>query len=417
MKISIDCNSNKVSNTACDNMVAAISRCAEQSRLAAADSNCNTINIVVNPDLSKYDHYEQVTNKVFILREEGTMQIDSAALTLFRDYCVGLYSSLFKEIKSILLVLGTDAKAETKTNTTSATHDKGANDNEAVQSYQATTPLYTLDKVILSHDTKAQIDRAITLIEQHNKIFNEWGFSDVDPHTKTILCFFGAPGTGKTMCAHALASQLGKKILIASYASIESKWVGEGPKNLQRIFNDAQEQDAILFFDEADSFLSKRVANAETGSDKHYNRMSNEMFQLLENYNGVIIFATNLVTDFDKAFKSRILAFIEFAEPDHDTRKRLIEIMIPKRLPMKQRLSDEELDTLAEISDGFSGREIRKAMLTTLAEGATKGVTEFTIEEFKAGFTSVRSETMAVNEEAKVEIEGSLITDFINQNK
>lgn len=417
MKISIDCNSNKVSNTACDNMVAAISRCAEQSRLAAADSNCNTINIVVNPDLSKYDHYEQVTNKVFILREEGTMQIDSAALTLFRDYCVGLYSSLFKEIKSILLVLGTDAKAETKTNTTSATHDKGANDNEAVQSYQATTPIYTLDKVILSHDTKAQIDRAITLIEQHNKIFNEWGFSDIDPHTKTILCFFGAPGTGKTMCAHALASQLGKKILIASYASIESKWVGEGPKNLQRIFNDAQEQDAILFFDEADSFLSKRVANAETGSDKHYNRMSNEMFQLLENYNGVIIFATNLVTDFDKAFKSRILAFIEFAEPDHDTRKRLIEIMIPKRLPMKQRLSDEELDTLAEISDGFSGREIRKAMLTTLAEGATKGVTEFTIEEFKAGFTSVRSETMAVNEEAKVEIEGSLITDFINQNK
>ena len=91
--------------------------------------------------------------------------------------------------------------------------------------------------------------------------------------------------------------------------------------------------------------------------------------------------------------------------------------MIPKRLPMKQRLSDEELDTLAEISDGFSGREIRKAMLTTLAEGATKGVTEFTIEEFKAGFSSVRSETMAVNEEAKVEIEGSLITDFINQNK
>lgn len=84
------------------------------------------------------------------------------------------------------------------------------------------------------------------------------------------------------MCAHALASELKKKIMIASYASIESKWVGEGPKNLRRIFSDAEEQDAILFFDEADSFLSKRVSNAETGSDKHYNRMSNEMFQSLD---------------------------------------------------------------------------------------------------------------------------------------
>ena len=89
--------------------------------------------------------------------------------------------------------------------------------------------------------------------------------------------------------------------MIASYASIESKWVGEGPKNLRRIFSDAEEQDAILFFDEADSFLSKRVSNAETGSDKHYNRRSNEMFQLLESYNGIVIFATNLVSDFDTA--------------------------------------------------------------------------------------------------------------------
>lgn len=416
MDISINHNSKSVNKDACDNLLAAIEECANNSRLSSPNSNCSSIEIIVDPDLSKYDHYEQVTTRIFIIKDDETANINNKALSLFRSYCVGLYSNLFKDIKSILLRLNSNARAQSSTDESTDPNNR-ANDDEAVQSYQATKPLYTLDRVILSNDTRAQIDRAISLIEQHNKIFNEWGYSEIDPHTKTILCFFGAPGTGKTMCAHALASKLGKKILIASYASIESKWVGEGPKNLQRIFSDAQEQDAILFFDEADSFLSKRVTNAETGSDKHYNRMSNEMFQLLENYNGVIIFATNLVTDFDKAFKSRILAFIEFVEPDHDTRKKLIDIMIPKRLPMLHRLTDEELDTLATISEGFSGREIRKAVLTTLADGATNGVSQFTVKEFEVGFNSVKAENLAIDQQANTDIDSNLITGFLNQNK
>lgn len=127
------------------------------------------------------------------------------------------------------------------------------NDEDQLPSYTATLPRYDLGKVILDESTKNQIERAIALINNQHLIFESWGFREVDPNTKTILCFFGAPGTGKTMCAHALAKQLGKKILIASYASIESKWVGEGPKNMRKIFEDATNQDAILFFDEADS--------------------------------------------------------------------------------------------------------------------------------------------------------------------
>ena len=411
MKINVICNTDLISKSAQQKMLVAIENCVRKSQLSSVDS-IGGIDLIINPDLASYDHYEQVSNRVFCQIEDDIAAISNQAISLFKLCCVGLDTSLFKEIRNIMLRFTNAGVAETPCVKPSATQGT-ANEDEEQSSYQAVKPIYTLDKVILREDTKVQIDRAISLVEQRDKIFNEWGYSEVDPHTKTILCFYGAPGTGKTMCAHAVAARLNKNILIASYASIESKWVGEGPKNLQRIFSDAQEQDAVLFFDEADSFLSKRVNNAETSSDKHYNRMSNEMFQLLENFNGIIIFATNLVSDFDKAFKSRILAFIEFAEPDFDTRKRLIGIMIPKRLPMASRLTDEELGVLADISEGFSGREIRKAILTTLAEGATSNVSIFTLQEFKTGFSAVRAETKAVDEMAKIDVSGDIITDFL----
>lgn len=411
MNINIKCNDKIVERTACDNLLAAITDCTRKSKIS---TQSGSIEIVVNPDMSEYDHYEQITTKIFCV-EKGKINWDESVLAIFKFNCIGLHPSLFKDIDRIMMVFVPADDSNARSNDTEPkAENKSDDDDDEVRSYKAVKPIYTLDKVILSNATKLQIDRAISLVEQHDKIFNEWGYSEIDPYTKTILCFYGAPGTGKTMCAHAIASKLGKNILIASYASIESKWVGEGPKNLQRIFTDAIEQDAVLFFDEADSFLSKRVNNAETGSDKHYNRMSNEMFQLLESFNGIVIFATNMVTDFDKAFKSRILAFIEFVVPDHDTRKKLINIMIPKKLPMTRPLTDEELDVLADISEGFSGREIRKAILTTFAEGATTGVEVFSLEQFKVGFNSVKEETISVNENAA--LENGIIADFFEYN-
>ncbi len=297
-----------------------------------------------------------------------------------------------------------DRSANSESKTSSEYEDK-------LPSYEAVLPKYDLDKVILDNLTHNQILRAIALINNQTLIFDTWGFRDVDPNTKTILCFYGAPGTGKTMCAHAIAKKIGKNILIASYASIESKWVGEGPKNMRKIFEDASNQDAILFFDEADSFLSKRVNNAETGSDKHYNRMSNEMFQLLEDFDGVVIFATNLVTDFDKAFKSRILSFVEFTLPDSNTRKKLIQSMIPSKLPLVTPLTEYEYEILSSASDGFSGREIRKALLTSLSEAALNSRTTLSIDDLLIGFVSVQSERKAIEDTATRE--RNIISDYL----
>ncbi len=371
------------------------------------DLYCN-IGIDGSIQESVKNQFAKVKDNIYVGFIDNVIEISMRRVLLFE--LMAISDDKMKSAVNVVVLISCNPIRQPECNTNTEAQASTYNENR-LPSYEATHPKYDLDKVILDETTHNQILRTMALIKNQSLIFDTWGFRDVDPNTKTILCFYGAPGTGKTMCAHALAKKLDKNILIASYASIESKWVGEGPKNMRKIFEDASNQDAILFFDEADSFLSKRVINAETGSDKHYNRMSNEMFQLLEDFDGIVIFATNLVTDFDKAFKSRILSYVEFTLPDEKTRKRLIQSMIPSKLPLANPLTDYDLEILASASDGFSGREIRKALLTSLSEAALNSRTILSIDDLLTGFMSVQSERKAIEETATRE--RSIISDYL----
>lgn len=382
--------------------------------LISHDLYCN-IGIDGNIPESYKNKFAKVKDNTFVGFIDNVIEDSTRRSLLFE--LMAISDDKIKSAVNVVVLISCNPISQPGNNTNTESKES-TEDEDRRPSYEATHPKYDLDKVILEETTHNQILRSIALINNQSLIFDAWGFREVDPNTKTILCFYGAPGTGKTMCAHALAKKLGKNILIASYASIESKWVGEGPKNMRKIFEDASNQGAILFFDEADSFLSKRVNNAETGSDKHYNRMSNEMFQLLEDFNGVVIFATNLVTDFDKAFKSRILSFVEFTLPDKPTRNRLIQSMIPSKLPLVRPLNEYDLEVLVNVSDGFSGREIRKALLTSLSEAALNKKSELSIDDLLVGFVSVQTERKAIEETASRE--RNIISDYIevsNQNK
>lgn len=233
--------------------------------------------------------------------------------------------------------------------------------------YHSIDPIFTLDEVVMNQDERDAIMRAISLVKEKDLVYNKWGFSKVDKHTKSVLCFHGVPGTGKTMAAHGVASFLGKKILIGSYAQIESEFVGVGAKNLKAFFDCAAQQDAVLFIDEADTFLSKRLPSSND-SAKHYNSMSNELYQLVENFDGCIIFASNHIKDFDPAIISRIIEPIEFRLPDYEARKQIIEKLLQDKFPIEGGKTDELISELAKITDGFSGRDIRKALLICNAD-------------------------------------------------
>lgn len=231
-------------------------------------------------------------------------------------------------------------------------------------------PRYNFSQIILEENIRKEIFDAVKVIECKELIYNDWGFSEVDPIPRSILNFYGEPGTGKTMCAHAIANHLGKNILALNYSEIESKYVGEAPKNLQKAFDIAKESDSVLFFDEADSFLGKRIENVTQGADQALNSLRSQMLILLEEFSGVVLFATNLVTNFDPAFESRILKHIRFELPNLEARAAIIKKMIPSRLPVNKPFTNDEYIECSKQIEGFSGREIKGAILDLLLSKA-----------------------------------------------
>ena len=227
-------------------------------------------------------------------------------------------------------------------------------------------PKYTLDDIILSDAVKAQILDVATYAENSYRVFEIWGFKKTHKYSKRIgVNLYGAPGTGKTMAAHAIAKNLGRKILVVNYADIESKFVGETPKNIRKVFEVAKKTNSILFFDEADAILSKRVTNMTQAVDVSVNQTRSVMLMLMNEFQDFIIFATNFISNFDPAFMRRISIHVKFELPDVECRKKLWAMYIPKELP-----NNIDVDEIAKKFDGLSGSDIANAMLNAAFKAA-----------------------------------------------
>ncbi len=367
------------------------------------------LTLVVNPtDEELNDSYKQ-RDYVFI-KSSSELEGDSDIYAL--NLCLSKLS-FPKEIGNILIVVGTKEYALNKVNNNSE-------DSSKIK-YEAVEPNWSLDEIVLTNDVRKKLERATKIIVNKNVIFNTLGYSRADKTIKSIICFYGPAGTGKTITAQAIAKQLKKKIVFSSYAQIESKYVGDGAKNLRKIFQDAEAQDAVLFMDECDSFLSKRIESTDSGSDKHYNRMSNELFQLLENHTGCIIFATNLLTDIDKAFKSRIIDSIYFPLPDKEGRAKILKKMCLPEILNSVFKTDKDLDEFAEHLDGFSGRDMRKSLLLSYAEisddVANVGFDRYawSLDKFRCGFDDVKNSFSESTENSSLPVNN--VQSFIDNKR
>lgn len=233
-------------------------------------------------------------------------------------------------------------------------------------------PKWSLDDIILPQAVREKILDVANYSENTHRVFELWGFKHTHKFSRRIgINLYGAPGTGKTMAAHAIAKQLGKKILIVNYADIESKYVGETPKNIRKAFEAAKNSDSILFFDEADAILSKRVTNMTQAVDVSVNQTRSVMLMLMNEYQDFIIFATNFIENFDPAFMRRISMHVEFTLPDEDCRRKLWRMYTPEELP-----HNLDFDELAKKFDGISGSDISNAMLNAAFKAARLGVDE-----------------------------------------
>ena len=167
------------------------------------------------------------------------------------------------------------------------------------------------------------------------------------------------------MAAHAIANYLGRKILCVNYAEIESKYVGETPNNIYRAFKAAEQTHSILFFDEADAILSRRVTNMNNATDVSVNQTRSVLLTILNTYQDFIIFATNFIENFDPAFLRRISYHIKFELPDYDCRYRLWKHYIPTEMP-----NDFDLEILSKTYENISGSDIANSVLMAAFKAA-----------------------------------------------
>lgn len=235
------------------------------------------------------------------------------------------------------------------------------------QAFYISLPQVNLDKdVVLSEKTRVQLEEGLVKIKYHTKIYEEWNFGSVDKQGRSvILNFFGKPGTGKTLTAEAFAGSLSMPIIKMGIAELESKFMGETSKNIQAVFELASKENAVLFFDEADTLLGKRLSSVTQGIDNEVNAMRSTLLIELEKFNGVVIFATNFAKNYDEAFRSRISHHIEFDLPDLMARTDIWNKMLVAEIPLGCE-RDKLIEQAAQHSEGLSGREIRTCMRLVL---------------------------------------------------
>lgn len=223
--------------------------------------------------------------------------------------------------------------------------------------FEVETPKRQIKDLILPSQTGQQIRQLLTKIKYQHVLYEQFGLNQIDPTGgRTAINLYGPPGTGKSFAAEAIAHELQMDMIRVNYAEVESKYVGETAKNIKAAFDKAREAKALLFFDEADSILGKRLTNVRQSTDHAVNISRSVMLLELDQFSGVTVFATNLATNYDTAFVRRILGHIEMPLPASEQRRALWRYHIPKQMPVS--LDNEAWEQLIEASDGLAGGDI-----------------------------------------------------------
>src|SRR5215204_1117038 len=242
--------------------------------------------------------------------------------------------------------------------------------NRSRRVVETVTPARTLVDVVLTPQTRRTLEHALAQVRNHELIFSRWGLGERHTAGRGLAFnFAGAPGTGKTICAEAIAHELGMKLLVVDYAQAESMWFGETPKNIVAAFRAAAEQSAVLFFDEADAIATRRSGGAILPHDRESNLTINVLLRELEAFNGIVIFATNLAANFDPAFERRIRTHVLFEMPGVEERERIWHVQLhPTKTPLAD---DVNFRALAE-RFAVSGGDIKNAVLKAAAAAASE---------------------------------------------
>lgn len=250
-----------------------------------------------------------------------------------------------------------------------------------------TTPRYSLEDIILEDNVRDALLDVVSAVNNENKIFNTWGMGELVKKSKSIsINIYGESGTGKSMAAEVIAHEVKKKMLKVNYADIESKYVGETSKNLYKIFDYAMKNGLVLVFDEADALLSKRVVNMNNSTDVSVNQTRSVLLNILDEYAGIVVFTTNFMSNYDKAFIRRIMFHLKMNMPNESARLLLWKRYLGIKLPYSF-----DVEEIAKKYDGMTGADIINAIMNSAYYMARVNCEELTIDIIEKNIVKIKN--------------------------
>lgn len=235
---------------------------------------------------------------------------------------------------------------------------------------QLTTPL-DWDDLVLPYQVALELNEINTWLTGGETIMQDWGLNRILKAGYRAL-FYGPPGTGKTLSATLLGKKNDRNVYRIDLSMVVSKYIGETEKNLARVFDQAENRNWILFFDEADALFGKRTA-ARTSNDRYANQETAYLLQRIEDFPGTIILASNLKSNLDEAFTRRFQSSLYFPMPDEQQRYTLWDKMLPDAwVTPGDRPAALAYAATFEFSGGSITNVIRSCALQLLAGGSSK---------------------------------------------
>lgn len=223
------------------------------------------------------------------------------------------------------------------------------------------------DDLVLSDDVRQRISEIQLWVDNKDTLMRDWEMANkLRPGYRAL--FFGPPGTGKTLTASLLGKYTNKPVFRVDLSTVVSKYIGETEKNLASLFDKADSRDWILFFDEADALFGKRTG-VKDAHDRFANQEVSFLLQKVEQFDGLVILASNLKSNIDEAFLRRFNSVISFSLPNQHEREKIWRLNMPKDSKITgQHDSIRELSRY-EMAGGSIVNAIQYACLQSLGRG------------------------------------------------
>ena len=234
------------------------------------------------------------------------------------------------------------------------------------------------EDLVLAPITKGQVEEVKVWLRHRERLFTELGMGKrVKPGYKIL--FYGSPGTGKTLTACLLGQYTQKHVFRIDLSMIVSKYIGETEKNLSKVFDKAEHSDWILFFDEADALFGSRT-KVSSSHDRYANQEVSYLLQRIEDYNGIVILASNMKGNIDDAFMRRFSSVVHFPFPKPEERLQLWQRAFPEKLAFSNEVDLKKISEKYEMAGGNITNIVAWCALMALENGDMQ-VTEAMLRE------------------------------------